>query len=344
VRRALAAYSLVVTLAAPAAAQSGPDTYLLAIVGLGGDPENAAAFDRWAAALVDAACDRDGLAKDHVVYLGEDPSRDPARIGGRSTKENIEAAFARIAARARPGDRVFVVLIGHGGSAGVDARFNLPGPDMTAKDFAAQLGRLSAQQVVFVNTASASGGFIPALSGRDRTIVTATKTDGERNQTRFGEFLVEAFTGTDADLDKDGRVSVLEAFVYARRRVAETYQKAGQLLTEHAVLDDNGDGKGSDEPGQPGADGALARTLFVEGGGASGAAAPQAVTDPALRALYEERRALEDRIGALRAAKGRMDAAQYEQELEKLLLDLAKKTREIREREKKSAGPSEPAE
>ena len=157
------------------------------------------------------------------------------------------------------------MLIGHGASATGVARFNLPGPDLTAAEFAKLLDRLSAQSVVFVNTASSSGGFVAALSGKDRTIITATKTDGEKNQTRFGEFFAAAFAATDsdADTDKDGRVSVLEAFLWARARVVDSYNRDGQLLTEHAVLDDNGDGKGTDAPGQPGGDGALARTLFL---------------------------------------------------------------------------------
>ena len=93
--------------------------------------------------------------------------------------------------------------------------------------------------------ASASGGFVPALAGKNRTIITATKTDGERNQTRFGEYFAAAFAGNaaDADTDKDGRVSVLEAFLWARARTADSYSRDGQLLTEHAVLDDDGDGK-----------------------------------------------------------------------------------------------------
>ncbi len=107
-----------------------------------------------------------------------------------------------------------------------------------------------------------------ALSGKDRTVITATRTEGERNQTRYGEYFAEALSTDDADMDKDGRVSMLEAFTWARRRVVESYERDGQLLTEHAVLDDNGDGKGTDEPGQPGEDGALARTLFLSAGSA----------------------------------------------------------------------------
>jgi hypothetical protein len=306
---------------------------VLVIVGLGGDHENADRFHRWAAAIVDAAKDRYGLPPASIVYLGEDPARDKARISGRSTREAVEDAVTRLAAQARPGDRVFIVLIGHGASATGEARFNLPGPDLSAADFARLAGRFGAQQVVFVNTASASGGFIAALSGKDRTVITATRTEGERNQTRYGEFFAEALSSGDADMDKDGRVSVLEAFSWARRRVVESYERDGQLLTEHAVLDDNGDGKGTDEPGQPGGDGAVARTLFLSAG--SSEPLPGADADPELRALVEKRQALEDRIAGLKASKEKTDPAEYAAELERLLIDLARTNAAIKEKVKR---------
>ena len=314
----------------PAYAQ---DSHLLVVVGLGGDHENAERFHRWAAAIVDAARDRYALPPERIVYLGEDPARDAARIRGRSTRDTIEAAVAKLAAQARPGDRVFVVLIGHGASATGEARFNLPGPDLAAADFARLAAKFSAQQVIFVNTASASGGFVAALAGRDRTVITATRTDGERNQTRFGEFFAEALASDDADMDKDGRVSMLEAFTWARRRVIESYERDGQLRTEHAVLEDNGDGKGTEEPGQPGGDGALARTLFLSPG--SSRNVPEITADPEVRALIERREAIEERIAALKASKEKIDPAAYAAELERLLVELARTNAAIKEKVKR---------
>jgi len=326
----IAAAVLVLALGAPALAQG---SHVLVIVGLGGDHENAERFHRWASAIVDAAKDRYALPPASIVYLGEDPARDPARISGRSTRDAVDAAVTRLAAQARPGDRVFIVLIGHGASATGDARFNLPGPDLAASDFARLARRFGAQQVVFVNTASASGGFIAALSGKDRTVITATRTDGERNQTRYGEFFAEALSTGDADMDKDGRVSMLEAFTWARRRVVESYERDGQLLTEHAVLDDDGDGKGTDEPGKPGGDGAVARTLFLSAGASQ--PVPGADSDPELRALAERRQAIEDRIAGLKASKEKTDPVEYASELERLLIDLARTNAAIKEKVKR---------
>ena len=327
--RAVSALGLVALLApAPAAAQQ---SFLLVVSGLSGEPRYAEVFHAWATKMLGAAEARWGLPEENVVYLAEKTDRDPNRIPARSTRENVEGAFRDIAQRAGPDDQVFILLIGHGTTRDGEAFVNLPGPDMSAADFAKLLDLLPTQRVVFVNAASASGNFISVLSGQNRTVITATRSGYEKNETIFAGFFVEAYAGEGADVDKDDRVSVLEAFNFARREVARVYESDGLLLTEHALLDDDADGEGSAEPDpQGGGEGRLARTLFLTGGAAVGAQTP---SDPRLAALYEEKRALEEEIAALRQRKDELDTATYERELERLLVDLALKTREIRELE-----------
>jgi hypothetical protein len=312
--------------AAPARSQdAGARTYVLIISGLGGEPKYSDAFYQEAVAMADAARTRFGVPDSSIIYLAENPARDPARIRGTSTKANIEQTLAALAARVRPGDQLFILVIGHGSAQGDEARVSLPGPDITAADFARLLKRFAAQRVAFVNAASASGGFLPALSGPNRAIVTSTKSGMERNESIFARYFVQAFADNVADVDKDGRVSLLEAYTYARREVARAYEADSRLLTEHAQLDDNGDGVGSAEPDGRG-DGALARTFFLSGG----ARAVAASNDPRLAPLYSERRDLESKIAALRARKASMDSTAYEQELEKLLVALAQTNQAIR--------------
>ena len=296
------------------------------IVGVGGGDEYRELFGRWATDLVDAATTRYGLAREHVVYLAEREGAEGA--DGRSTREGIEAAVERTAADARPGDRVFVVLFGHGSFADSEARFNLPGPDLSAAEFAVMLDRFAAGSVAFVNTASSSGAFLEPLAGPNRVVLTATRTGGERNETLFGGFFVEAIASGEGDLDKDGRLSMLEAFTWAKRRVAEAYSKENLLVTEHAALDDNGDGKGSLEPDPVAGDGALARTMILAGRTAD----PLAATDdPELKALIDARRDLEDQVARLRLARDRMKPDEYAKELERLLVELARTSKAIRE-------------
>lgn len=324
VRAAAAGLGLLLCLAPGAAAQ---DSHLLVIVGLGGGQAYRDLFHHWATDLVEAATTRHGLAAEHVTYLGE--RADVQGVQGRSTREQIEQAVERIAGAARPGDRVFVVLFGHGSFANNEARFNLPGPDLSARDFAVLLDRFKAQSVAFVNTASSSGAFLEPLAARDRAVLTATRTGGERNETLFGGYFVEALVDGEGDLDKDGRVSMLEAFTWAKRRVAEAYSRENLLLTEHAALEDNGDGKPSTDPDPIAGDGALARTLVMAGQQADPAPASD---DPALRALLEQKRDLEDQVARLRLSKDKMRADDYARELERLLVELARTSRAIRER------------
>ncbi|MFO1351450.1 MAG: C13 family peptidase [Gammaproteobacteria bacterium] len=304
------------------------DSHLLVVSGISGEPEFSDTFQRWSQTLIDAAEQRYGVAKTHVVYLSEDPARDPQRASGRSTKEDIGKAFADIAARAKPGDEVFIVLLGHGAARGKSAVFNLPGPDITAAEFAPLLDNLKAQKVVFVNAAAASGPFIQALSGPNRVVISATASGAEVYFAEFGGFFTAAFAAAGADTDKNGQVSVLEAFDYARREVERLYQTDNRLPTEHAMLDDNGDGKGSLEPDPGNGDGALARTVFLRG-----EAVVSAADSPEVAALKQAQLDLERRIEELKSRKAALETEAYETQLEELLVELALKGRELKARE-----------
>ncbi len=305
-------------------------TDVVIVSGLGGDQAHRDKFHQWAVSFIDAVQQKFDVPKERIVYLAERQATDPDRIDGKSTKENVERVLTDIALEAEPGDVVFILLIGHGSYQGEESRLSLPGPDMSARDFGVVLNGFTAQQVTLVNTASASGDFIKDLSGPNRTIITATKSPFERNETIFCQYFVEAFVQDVADVDKDERISVLEAFEYARQEVARYYEEEGRLLTEHAMLDDNGDGVGSAEPDPSETDGAMARRLFIAGGEVVAAAD---TSDPKLTALYEEQRGLQQTLAGLRTRKEEMDPAAYELELERLLLELARVSQTIRELE-----------
>jgi len=337
----LAALALpgVAQAAATNVAQAAGESYLLIVTGLGGEPAYKERFHQQSIALLDAASSRYGLPDDHVIYLAEDPELDPERTTDRSTKDNVVKALETFSARVRPGDQLYMVFIGHGSFRSGESRLNLQGPDLTATELAMLLEPFSTQQVVFVNTASASGGFVKALSGKNRVVVTATKSGMERNETVFGGYFVEAYESGGADVNKDERVSVYEAFDYARRQVGRFYEENNRLMTEHAILDDNGDGAGTHdaEKSKNPADGSLAAGAFLMGADAAGEGLGAGVDDPELAALYEEMRALESRVEVLKQQKDAMSSDLYFEELEKLLVELAKKNRAISEVEGKTS-------
>jgi hypothetical protein len=303
--------------------------FLLVVVGLAGDPEHGKTFGAWGTKLA-AASERLGVPAERLVYLVDTPTPEDTRVSGKATRDEITKALESFAKQAGPEDVVFITLIGHGTFDGRAAKFNLSGPDMAPADFNALLKKLPTKQIVFVNTASASAPFIEELSAPGRTIVTATRTGGQHFATLFGGYFVEALTSDAADSDKNKRVSVLEAFLYAKTEVKRAYDREGFLPTEQALLDDDGDKEGTQEPSISAKDGKVAAVLSL--GTAGGDDLP---ADPKLRALHLERRDLERRVEQLRLLKEGMEPARYTSELEKLVTAIALKTREIRTAEGK---------
>ncbi|HUG42043.1 MAG TPA: hypothetical protein VMM12_16365 [Longimicrobiales bacterium] len=324
---ALATTALAMVAAPPATAASAQQTHVLVVSGLGGDAEYSARFVAWSVALLDAAVAA-GVPAAGARWLAEREGVHP-RAAGVARVDAVGAELAALAARSAPGDLILLVLFGHGSARGGEARINLPGPDLSAGELAAMLVPLSDRRLVVVNAASASGGFIAPLAAPGRVVITATRSSAEAEATRFGAHFVAGLAGAEADTDKDGAVSILEAFEYARLEVARSFEETGSLATEHALLEDDGDGRGSLEPG--GADGALAARITLApptaaaGMGASG--------DPQLDRLRAERARLEQALAQLRARKDGMETEAYERELERLLLEIARTGRAIRERE-----------
>ena len=303
--------------------------FLLIVVGLGGDPETTKTFHRWSNTLAESS-ERLGVPAERFVHLVGEPVEGDVRVSGRSTREEVTKALTKFAADAGPEDLVFITLIGHGQWDGRAAKFNMPGPDMGPEDFEPLLKKLRAKQIVLVNTASSSGPFLEALSAPGRTLVSATRSGAEHYTTLFGGYFVDALNSPNADADKNKRISVLEAFQFAKAEVTRAYEREGLLATEHSMLDDDGDKKGSADPSPTGADGKVAAVLSL--GDASDDGLP---SDPKLRALHLERREMERRVEALRLLKDSMDPARYNSELEKLVTAIALKTREIRAAEGK---------
>lgn len=297
---------------APVAAQAR--THVLIVVGLGGTADYRETFHDQARTLKAALVEDHGVREGDVVYLGERVETDPEVIADRATRDNVLGTLSAFAENAGASDRVLVVLIGHGTSGASGESFNIPGPDVAPAEFATALSAFPSQTVAFVHTGSGSGAFLEPLAGPNRVVITATRSGRELNATRFAEHFVAAFDGAGADIDRDGSISLEEAFTYARDEVARYYEAENQILTENAVI-------------QAGEEGLAERFAF----GGPGAATDAPITDdPVLARLYEERGAIQARIDELRGLSGSMDEALYLERMEELLVELALKNREIR--------------
>ena len=294
--------ALLLAAALPATARD-----LVIAVGAAGDPVYAPIFrkeaDAWAAAGKKA-----GFS---VATIGLDDKKTP-----RVELEKILDALPKT------GDDLWLVLIGHGTFDGRSAKFNLRDDDVSSTELAGWLDPFRRRVVVW-NLFSASGAFLPDLSRANRIIIAATRSGGERNYSRFGEKLAEILSSPDADLDGDGTVSLVELVAGATARTVSSYENDQRLLSEHAVLDDNGDGAGTESALllHPAPD----PTRTPDGAVAATASLSRDDSTPALNNSQILRRAdIEKRIATLRAQKTEMDETAYYEQLESLMLEMAR--------------------
>ncbi len=226
----------------------------------------------------------------------------------------------------RPDGELWLVLIGHGSFDGKTAKFNLRGPDITAEELAAAL-KPCRRPLAFIDCSSASGPFLNALSAPGRVIVTATRSGYEANVTRFGDYFAHTVADRAADLDKDGQTSLLESYLMAARQVEQFYKEQGRLATEHALLDDNGDGLGTPADWFAGV---RAARKAENGKSLDGLHAQQMnfIRDAQEQQLGPELRArrdvLEQKLNALREKKADVNEEDYYRDLEIVLTELAK--------------------
>ena len=304
-----------VALSASAETTTNQTTVIL-VVGAPGASEYGSNFvqqaQTWSAACAKAGC--------RSVAIG---------LGDTAGTNDLAALREALASEPREGTaELWLVLIGHGTFDGKEARFNLRGPDFSASELAEWL-RPFRRPLALIDTSSCSGPFLKPLSATNRVVITATRSGHEQNFTRFGTYLAAAFTDPESDLDKDGQVSLLEAFLTASRKAEEFYKNEGRLATEHALLDDNGDGLGTPAEWFRGI---RAVKKPKEAAPVDGALAGKFVLLPseAERALSPEQRARRDELERTVMAhiekKSQLEEEPYYRELEKLLLELARFT------------------
>jgi len=294
------------------AQKTDANKFAVIINGAGGEPAYAKQFDQWTTDLQSALSNRYGFGAQQL------------KVVPHATADDVKRTFAQLKSQLDANNVLFVFLIGHGSFDGKESKFNLVGPDLSAGEYNALLSALPTKRIVVFNMSSASGEFVKSLSAKGRIIVTATRSGQETNATRFPGFFINALNASDADTDQDGHVSVLEAFVYANRLTADFYARAGRLATEHALLEDNGDGVGH-EKAEAG-EGLLARATWLDS-----LSLEEATANATSAKLLKERTRLEGEIEQLIARKREMSETEYEAALEKLFIELAKINRSIKQ-------------
>ena len=310
----------VIVLTVVAAPAWPRERFAVVISGASGASKYAVNYAEWRTTLATALKDKRGLKEENVIVLSEDAVSDK----DRSTRDSVKRVLSSVASRLKSDDLLMVVLIGHGTLDGPDAKFNLVGPDLDAREWAQLLVKLPGR-LIFVNTSGSSYPFLQELSGPDRVVITATDSAVQRFDTVFPQFFAAAFNQDTADTDKNGRISIWEAFAYASREVGEWYEARGQLATERAVIDDDGDRTGK-QAQVPGSDGRIAQGVYLDPDPGD------ATQDAVLAELLQRKAKIEAELDALRGRKGSMASAEYEAEFEKLAIELARVTNLIKSR------------
>jgi hypothetical protein len=291
------------------------DSSALIISGVPGDAEHAEKFNKWSETTRKLLVEKFGFAPDRVILLADK----------NTAKAEIVKAFDKFKTQIKPTDTFFLFMIGHG-SYDTDYKFNIFGPDFTGLEYSELLNTLKAGRVVIVNGTSASGGALETMAGKNRVIITATKSGHEGNEPLFYEYFLKALDTPDADEDKDKKLSIWEAFKYATDSVDRFYKEQGRLATEHPQLSEGGaamvDTKVKEPP-------AIARVTTFE------VSRPVTVSDPKLQALLNEKHEVEQKIEALKIDKAITPQDVYDKQMEDLLVQLATKNQEIKVQENK---------
>ena len=283
----LAAATLALGMASAAVAA----TRVLVIAGIGGEPQYDERFESWSEQVAQASATATGDAAQ------------VQRLSGRAARrESIRAALQQAATELGAGDQFVLVLLGHGTFDGTEYRFNIEGPDITGSELGDLLDRIPAQQLL-VNATSSSGALADKLVNARRVVITATRSGGERNATRFGGFWAEALTSEAADVDKDGNVTAREAYDYALRRVTDAFRADNAILTERSRIEGR-------EPSRFVVSRLGPAALFA--------------SDRQLATLREEQDRIAERLAQIKELKPDLPEDEYYARIEPVLVELAR--------------------
>lgn len=306
---AFAAAALIGTASLLRAVEPAQATVVLA-VGAGGNDEYTGTFAEWVGRWKDSA----NRAQAKLLSLSSDETAPVEKLAALLAAEPKESP-----------EPLWLVMLGHGTSAGGEPKFNLRGQDVSVSRVADWLKPFRRPVVVVCGFAT-SGAWLKPLAGPDRVVLTATRSASESSFSRFGGYLSQTIGEADADLDQDGQTSLLEAYIAASRKTADWYAQEGRLLTEHALLDDNGDGAGTPadwfkgtravkkpKDGKP--DGLRAAQLCLVRSKEELSLSPEA---------RKQRDDLELELSALREQKAALSEEEYLEKLEGIFLQLGK--------------------
>lgn len=240
------------------------NTYAVIVSGINKDPKEQQAKDNAITNLRNFLLNNAGMKPGQLsIMVGR---YSPIHEGSiLSTAENLKKQINTFAATSRPSDRFIFYYVGQANIVVEKLRLNLPGTDITHGQLATWIKGIKASSMFIVLDCPGAGMAVKALAGKNRIIIGAC-TDEERYSTQFSKFFVPALADLQSDADRDGKVSVLEAFTFAAKQLDDWYRSHKLLQTETPILEDNADGVASRHPWryrEDNADGLAASMCFL---------------------------------------------------------------------------------
>ncbi|MFC1477012.1 hypothetical protein ACFL6L_00940 [candidate division KSB1 bacterium] len=323
-KNVMLAFGTVLMFSCLVTAQQAGKNYAVLIGGLGGEPQYSEKFHKLLLDSQKALIEQFHFPPENVIVLAEKQPENEVFVDGISNAETITATFSDLALSVTENDYLYVVLFGHGSYDGNNAKLNIPRRDLADADYGDMIDKINAGRIIFINTSSSSSPFVQHLSGERRIVIVATKSPTQRNITSFPDFLIESFNDPSADVNKDGNLSVMEVFLYTAESTERFYTGRGNLATEHAMMDDNGDGRASRfNELDINREGALAEITYLKRQ-ITVLAGSEMAQDSTLLKLLAEKEKIELEIAQLKNQKYQYDEDIYYTMFEELMVELAR--------------------
>lgn len=233
-----------------------PKRWVLIACGLPGDDEHRVRLTKACRQLISGAETTLGASPEQIRILAGDETMkndlaNEAIDVGICTKETMPATLSELGGLAQRRDGCWVFLLGHSHLYGLESKFNVAGPDFHQAEFAQWAEAIQCQEQVFWVTMPVSGFWIKPLSNDTRVIVSATEADAEFTGTEMPYALASHLAGSGdyyqlEDVDEDRSLSLLDLYLSVNLEIDATFKTLDRLQTEHAQLEDNGDGRGKE--------------------------------------------------------------------------------------------------
>ena len=225
----------------------GPTTWAVIVSGINKDPEEIQMKGRAVHRLQKLFKQKMAIPKSNIYTLLDRDSFawQPGTL--ESTSDNILKILGTLSDSVSPQDTLIFYYTGQANIVKDKLRLNLPGPDLCHDALAESLNAIKAKHSLVVLDSPASGFAVQSLTRHNLILIMGAHVN-QPWSTRLSYYFVPAMGDKRSDYNKDGQISVLEAFRYAVMQLDDYYRQRDLIKTENPLLEDDGDAVASQQP------------------------------------------------------------------------------------------------